>query len=120
VLTQDDQRGIVRCDDDWDPGSQCPEGELVGPVGVDNFRPAPQKCLRHELPLHPEPVAGGVTQPEGPNVNRQPITAQHDLAREIWVERDNRDVVTTRYQGSDLGKWRDAAEPWGNSDGLVE
>jgi hypothetical protein len=89
-------------------------------VGVDNVRPALQKCLRQELPLHPEPVAGGVTVPEGPDVNRQPITAQHDLAREIRIERDDANVVTARDQGSDLGKRRDAAEPCGNCGGLVE
>jgi hypothetical protein len=61
-----------------------------------------------------------VTQPEGPNVNRQPITAQHDLAREIRIERDEGNVVTARDQGSDFGKWRDAAVPCGNFGRLVE
>ena len=53
-------------------------------------------------------------------MNRQPVTAQHDLAREICIERDEGDVVTARDQGSNLGKWRGAAEPCGNFGGLVE
>jgi hypothetical protein len=89
-------------------------------VGINDVRPAPQKCLCNELPLQPEPVTGGATLPEGPNVNRQPITAQHDLAREIRVERDEGDVVTARDQGSDLGKRWGATEPCGNCGGLVE
>jgi hypothetical protein len=89
-------------------------------VGVHDVRPASQKCLRHELPLHPEPIAGGATLPEGSNVNRQPITAQHDLARDIRVERDERDIVTARDQGSDLGKWWGASEPCGHCVRLVE
>jgi hypothetical protein len=89
-------------------------------VGVHDVRPASQKCLRHELPLHPEPIAGGATPPEGPNVNRQPITAQLDLARDIRVERDERDIVTALDQGSDLGKWWDASEPCGDYVRLVE
>jgi hypothetical protein len=89
-------------------------------VGVYDVRPAPQKCLCNELPLHPEPVAGGATLPEGPNVNRQPITAQHDLAREIRVERYEGDVVAARDQGSHLRKWGSAGEPSGRCDGLVE
>jgi hypothetical protein len=87
---------------------------------MNDVRPAPQKCLCNELPLHPEPVAGGMTQPERPNVNRQPITAQHDLTREIRIERHQGDVVTARDQGSDLGQWRDASAPCGNCGGLVE
>jgi hypothetical protein len=53
-------------------------------------------------------------------VNRQPITAQHDLAREIGIECDKGDFVTARDQGSHLGKWRGAAEPCGSRGGLVE
>jgi hypothetical protein len=53
-------------------------------------------------------------------VNRQPITAQLDLARDIRVERDERDIVTALDQGSDLGKWRDASEPCGDYVRLVE
>jgi hypothetical protein len=87
---------------------------------VDDVRPASQKCLRHELSLDPEPVAGSATKPERPNVNRQPITVQHDLTREIRVERDEGDVVTARDQGSDLGKRWGATEPCGNCGGLVE
>jgi hypothetical protein len=89
-------------------------------VSVDDVRPAPQKCLRYELSLNPEPVASGATQPEGPNVNRQPITAQHGLPREIRIERDEGDVVTARDQGSDLGKWRGGTLPGRNLGGLVE
>jgi hypothetical protein len=87
---------------------------------MNDVRPAPQKCLCNELPLQPEPVTGGATLPEGPNVNRQPITVQHDIAREIRVERDEGDVVTARDQGSDLGKRRDGALPGRNFGGLVE
>jgi hypothetical protein len=87
---------------------------------VDDVRPASQKCLRHELSLDPEPVAGSATKPERPNVNRQSATVQYDLAREIRIERDEGDVVTTRYQGSDLVKWRGTAGPCGNFGGLVE
>jgi hypothetical protein len=65
-------------------------------------------------------VAGGAALPEGPNVNLQPITAQHDFAREIRIVRDEEDVVTARDQGSDLGKWRGATAPCGNCGGLVE
>jgi hypothetical protein len=57
-------------------------------VSVDDVRPAPQKCLRYELSLSPERVASGMTLSTGPNVNRQPITVQHDVAREIRIERD--------------------------------
>jgi hypothetical protein len=53
-------------------------------------------------------------------VNRQPITAQLDLARDIRVERDERDIVTAGDEGSDLGKWWDASEPCGDYVRLVE
>jgi hypothetical protein len=89
-------------------------------VSVDDVRSAPQKCLRYELSLNPEPVASGMTLPEGPNVNRQPITAQHGLPREIRIERDEGDLVAARDQGSDLGKWRDGTLPGRNFGGLVE
>ncbi len=108
-MTQDYQWGIVSCNHGWEPGGQSPECELVGPVGVDNVRLAPQKCFRYELALNPEPVASGVTLPEGPNVYRQPITPQHGLPREIRIERDEGDLVTARDKRSDLGKGRDAA-----------
>jgi hypothetical protein len=51
---------------------------------------------------------------------RQPITAQHDLAREIRVERYEGDVVAARDQGSHLRRWGGAGEPSGSCDRLVE
>jgi hypothetical protein len=87
---------------------------------VDDVWPAPQKCLRYELSLNPEPVAGDVTLPERPNMNRQPITAQNGLACEIRIECDEGDLVAARDQGSDLRKWRDGTLPGRNFDRIVE
>ena len=85
-----------------------------------DVRPAPQKCLCNELPLPLNPSRAARHCRKGANVNRQPITAQHDLAREIRVERYEGDVVAARDQDSHLRKWGGAGEPSGSCDGLVE
>jgi len=117
---QDDQWGIVSCDNSREPCRSCSEGKFVSQVGVINVRLAAQQRFLHELALCSEFIASGMIPPEGSHVNRQPIAMQHVLALEIWVENDERDTMSMLDQGADLRKHHGVAKPNRNFGGGVE
>ena len=51
MMAHSDQRGIVSGNHRREPRRESPESMLVGPMGVDDIRPAPPKGVRYELPL---------------------------------------------------------------------
>jgi hypothetical protein len=121
MMSHSDQRGIVSGNYRRKPRRESPESMLVGPMGVDDIRPAPPKGVRYELPLLLVHVAGCSSYPKGANVNRQLIAMQHDLVRDVRIKRYERYVMTTRNQTSDLVNGRRGAEPFRNCrSGQVE
>jgi hypothetical protein len=121
MTAHSDQRGIVSGNDRRKPRRKSTESMLVGPMGVDDIRPAPPEGVRYELPLVLVRVAGRSSSTEWTNMNRQLIAMQHHLARDVRINRDEGYVMTARKQASDLMKRRGAAEPIRDCSGrLVE